>query len=109
MQLQGIVIETTGTSSLRKFMEEVVIPTYSTINKGVQYHQPTKHIKYNESFLSQLKGCAKNLNQFMTFLNTRKKQGAVRDDAIYGYCQRISRILDNLKIIMETEGYHIDQ
>ena len=65
--------------------------------------------KYHEPFMLQLKGCAKNLNQFMAFLNTKIKEGAVSDDAVIGYCQRISRILDNLKIIMESENYHIDQ
>ena len=65
--------------------------------------------KNYDPFMLQLKGCAKNLNQFMAFLNTKIKEGAASDDKVEGYCQRISRILDNLKIIMESENYHIDQ
>ena len=110
MLLQSIVFKMTKTNSLRKFMEEVVIPTFSTSNKqGIPYRQSAKIQRHNEPFLFQLKGCAKNLNQFMAFLNTRKRQSAVTDDVAEKYYQRISRILDSLKIIMESENYHIEQ
>lgn len=109
MQLNDIVFKATGTNSLRKFMEEVVLPSFSSEIKQLNHSKRISSPMHKEPFIVELKGCAKNLNQFMAFVNSKEKRGHVDHKSIEPYCKRISRILDNLKIIMESENYIIDK